>query len=112
MKKLLLAFSLVAFVSLTGCTSLIMSAALNSSGIQLSDAQLNAYVVRHATQAEIMAEIGNPEGRIQLKNGELFEYGYVTNKGVGKMPDNGKVVFEFDADNRVIKQYRVLQPLN
>lgn len=102
MKKL---FFAVLLVSLTGCGSLIADALVPTSGTQLTDEQFKPYVVRNATKDEMVAVIGNPDRRVALKNGELFEYFYSTNNGL-KAADSGKVVLEFNDRDVLVKEYR------
>jgi len=111
MKNLLLAFSLVAFVSLTGCTSLYASAAYRNDGVQLTDNELSKYVDLHASRDEVIKDIGNPDSRIQLNDGELFEYQFMTNKGLGKGVEYGKIVLEFNVKGLLVKQYRLVDKI-
>lgn len=100
MKKL---FFVALLVSLTGCVSSMM---IPTSGTQLTDEQFKPYVARKATKEEMVAVIGNPDRRVVLKNGELFEYIYTTNNGGLKEIVQGKVVLEFNDSDVLVKEYR------
>ncbi len=104
MKKLLsVALFSVLLVSLTGCVGNML---VPTSGTQWTDEQFKPYVARNATKDEMVAAIGNPDRRVALKNGELFEYIYTTNNGGLKDIVQGKVVLEFNDRDVLVKEYR------